>query len=137
MMISTKGRYAIRVMSDLAEHDNGEYIPLKEVADRQMISKKYLEGIMTMLSKAGLVSGLHGKGGGYRLVKKPSEYTIGSILKHTESSLAPVACLKCSPVECERAGECRTLPMWTKLDKLIDDFFEGITLEDIIDGNVR
>ena len=93
--------------------------------------------LMTMLSKAGLVSGLHGKGGGYRLVKKPSEYTIGSILKHTESSLAPVACLKCSPVECERAGECRTLPMWTKLDKLIDDFFEGITLEDIIDGNVR
>ena len=103
MMISTKGRYALRMMIDLAEHNNGEYIPLKDMAERQEISKKYLESIMTMMSKSGLVSGLHGKGGGYRLTRSPAEYTVADILRVTEKTLAPVECLSCSPNTCSRA----------------------------------
>ena len=134
-MISTRGRYALRVMIDLAEHENGEYIPLKEVAARQEISQKYTEGIMVTLSKAGLVDGAHGKGGGYRLVKSPDEYRIGDILRVTEGSLSPVACLEEGAPPCSRAENCRTLDMWTRLDRLINDFFNGITVADLMRGD--
>ena len=132
MMISTRGRYALRVMIDLAEHNNGEYTPLKEVAERQEISQKYMEGIMASLSKAGFVEGAHGKGGGYRLSRTPDDYPVGDILRLTEGSLAPVACLEVDAKPCERAAECRTLKMWTKLDKLINDFFDGVTIADLM-----
>lgn len=135
MMISTKGRYALRIMLDLAERNTGEYIPLMEIAKRQEISEKYLESIVSILSKNGFVTALRGKGGGYRLARDPDTYTVGSILKLTEGSLAPVSCLDGDNNLCERAGECRTLPMWNKLDKLIDDFVEGITLEDLLRGD--
>ncbi len=128
MMVSTKGRYALRVMIDLAEHNTGEYIPLSGIAQRQDISAKYLESIISVLSREGFVHGLRGKGGGYKLTRQPENYTVGSILKLTEGTLAPVACLDDGALPCERAAECRTLPMWQQLDKLIDDFFEGITL---------
>lgn len=131
-MISTRGRYAIRVMVDLAEHADGGYTPLKEVAARQEISQKYLEAIMTSLSKAGLVEGAHGKGGGYRLCRPPEDYRISDILKHTEGSMAPVACLEQGAKPCPRAADCRTLPMWKKLDRLLGDFFHGITVADLM-----
>lgn len=136
MKISTRGRYAIRVMLDLAEHNNGEYIPLMDIAKRQEISEKYLESIVSALSKNKLVAALRGKGGGYRLAKAPEEYTIGSILKVAEGSLAPIACLEDEPNQCERAGECRTLKMWQDLYKLIDNYFENITLQDLLEQNV-
>lgn len=132
MMISTKGRYALRVMIDLAEHNSGEYIVLMDIAKRQGISEKYLEGIIAILSKNGLVSALRGRGGGYKLARAPETYTVGSILKATEGSLAPVACLDAETNTCERSTECRTLPMWVKLDQVINDFFEGITLTDLM-----
>ena len=132
MLISTKGRYALRVLIDLAEHGGGEYIPLKDVAQRQQISLKYLEGIMTTLSKAGMVDGLHGKGGGYRLCKPPEQYPIGDILKLTEGTLAPIACLDEGAAECERRAACKTLPMWKKLDSLLNDFFYSWTLKDLL-----
>lgn len=131
MMISTKGRYALRVMIDLAEHNPDTYTPLKDIAKRQNISEKYLEIIIKVLSQARFVYGLRGKGGGYRLARHPRTYTVGSILKLTEGSLAPVACLECSPNTCERAQTCKTLPMWQKLDQMIDEYFEGITLADL------
>lgn len=134
MLISTKGRYALRVMIDLAEHNNGEYLPLKEIADRQNISEKYLESIISVLSKAHFLDGLRGKGGGYKLVQQPEKYTVGSILKLTEGSLAPVSCLTDNANTCERASECKTLPMWSKLNTLINDFFEGITLADFMNN---
>ena len=133
MMVSSRGRYALRVMADLAENEkNGAFIPLKEIAEREELSLKYLESIMTTLSKAGLVEGAHGKGGGYRLKRKPEEYRVSEILKLTEGSLAPVSCVEggCDP--CENAGSCRTRAMWTKLDKLINDFFDGITIADLM-----
>lgn len=108
MKISTRGRYAIRVMLDLAEHNTGEYIPLMDIAKRQEISEKYLEAIVASLSKNGFVRSLRGKGGGYQLLKDPSEYTIGSILRLTEGSLAPVACLEHDPNQCERIAVCKT-----------------------------
>lgn len=132
MKISTKGRYALRVMIDLAENYTGDYIPLKDIAKRQDISEKYSENIISLLTKSGLVVGLRGKGGGYKLTKDPLEYTVGSILKTTEGSLAPVACLESPHNTCERAESCKTLPMWEGLYKLIDDYFEGITLSDLI-----
>lgn len=131
MLISTKGRYALRVMVDLAEHNTGEYIPLKEIAKRQEISEKYLESIIAALAKAEYVTGLRGKGGGYKLTRGPEQYTAGGILKITEGSLAPVSCLETSPNCCEKAGECKTLPVWTGLFKLIDDYLEGITLDEL------
>lgn len=131
MLISTKGRYALRVMIDLAEHNNGEYIALKEIAARQGISEKYLESIISVLTKAEFLIGHRGKGGGYKLTKQPEQYTVASILKLTEDSLAPVSCLNQNPVVCERVAECRTLPMWKKLDKIIDDFFESYTIADL------
>ena len=131
MMISTKGRYALRVMIDLAEHDRLTFIPLKDIAKRQGISEKYLESIVKILTQAGILEGVRGKGGGYRLTQEPEHYTVGSILKLTEVSLAPVDCLRCEPNVCPRTSECRTLPMWQDLYKLIDDFFEGITVADL------
>ena len=131
MMVSTKGRYALRVMIDLAEINKGEYIPLKDIAKRQDISQKYLESIMVILSKAGLVDGRHGKGGGYKLNRTADEYTVGEILRLTENGLVPVSCLKEERNTCERIAECRTLPMWESLNKLINDFFDDITLADL------
>lgn len=131
MKISTKGRYAVRVMTDLAEHIGGGYIPLKEIAERHEISQKYLEGIMTDLSKKGLVDALHGKGGGYKLVKNAEDYTVKEILLCTEGSLTTVACLEEGASPCSRAAECRTLSLWKNLDKLVNDYFEGITIADL------
>ncbi|MCI5594246.1 MAG: RrF2 family transcriptional regulator [Clostridia bacterium] len=137
MMISTKGRYALRVMIDLAEHCNGEYIPMKDVVKRQQVSQKYVERIMTMLSKANFVEAVHGKGGGYRLNRSPDEYIVGDILRLTEGSLAPVACLDCDAEECERADQCRTLPMWKELNNRITDFFDGITIADLMKKDIE
>ena len=137
MMISTKGRYALRVMIDLAEHCNGEYIPMKDVVKRQQVSQKYVERIMTMLSKANFVEAVHGKGGGYRLNRSPDEYIVGDILRLTEGSLAPVACLDCDAEECERADQCRTLPMWKELNNRITDFFDGITIANLMKKDIE
>ncbi|MDY5700063.1 MAG: RrF2 family transcriptional regulator [Lachnospiraceae bacterium] len=135
MMISTRGRYALRVMIDLAEHTGGEYVPLKDVADRQNISRKYLESIMTVLSKNDMVEGQHGKGGGYRLIRQPEDYRVGDILRLTENSLAPVSCLEEGANPCERAAECKTLPMWSRLFHMINDYFDGITIADLAGGD--
>ncbi len=132
MMISTKGRYALRVMIDLAEHQTGSYIPLKEIAERQEISEKYLEAILKVLVRAKLLTGLRGKGGGYRLNCSPQTCTVGSILRLTEGSLAPVSCLEPDAAICPRIAACRTLPMWQKLDHIIQDFFDGITIADLM-----
>ena len=132
MIVSTKGRYALRVMVRFAQSEPGEYIPLKEIAEKEEISQKYLESIMTILSKAGLVDAVHGKGGGYRLNRTPEHYTVGSILKLTEGSLASTGCTSQGPAACGRASCCEALPMWEKLDKMINDFFEGITIADLL-----
>ena len=132
MMVSTKGRYALRVMIDLAEHDNGEYVVLMDIAERQELSEKYLEGILASLSRAGFVQALRGRGGGYKLSRPPETYTVGSILKLTSGSVAPVSCLDGEENSCQRAEKCNTLPMWTKLNELINDFFESITLADLM-----
>ena len=132
MIVSTKGRYALRVMVYFMLHGDGEYIPLKEIAEAEGISQKYLEAIMTTLSKAGFVDAAHGKGGGYRLNRKPEEYTVGSILKLTEGSLNTVSCTSQGPGACNRATCCHTLPRWEKLDARVDNFFEGITLKDLL-----
>ena len=134
MIVSTKGRYALRVMVRFALRSTGEYIPLKEIAESEGISQKYLESIMTTLSKAGFVDAVHGKGGGYRLNRPAKEYTVGSILKLTEGSLAAVSCTAQGPSACSRTTCCQTKPMWEKLDKMIDEFFEGITLADLLEG---
>ena len=136
MMVSSRGRYALRVMADLAENEkNGAFIPLKEIAEREELSLKYLESIMTTLSKAGLVEGAHGKGGGYRLKRKPEEYRVGEILRCVEDNLAPVSCIKAGSVECDRAGECITVPMWMELDEIINAYLDGITLQDLLTGD--
>lgn len=132
MKISTKGRYALRVMIDLAEHNSGSYIPLKDIVTRQEISQKYLEGIMTDLSKAGMLDGQHGKGGGYKLNRSPDNITVGEVLRIAEGDLAPIACLGENADPCSRAAECRTLPMWEKLYTMIRDYFDGITLADLM-----
>lgn len=132
MKISTRGRYALRVMIDLAEHSKDSYIPLKDIVARQEISQKYLEGIMTDLSKAGMLDGLHGKGGGYKLNRSPEEISVLDILLTTEGDLAPISCLDAAAAPCTRAAECRTLPMWEKLYDLIRDYFRGITLADLM-----
>ena len=132
MMISTKGRYALRVMIDLAEHQTEGYIPRKEIAQRQEISEKYLESILKILVQKKFLTGLRGKGGGYRLTRDPEMYTVGSILRLTEGTLAPVACLENDAPPCERVGECRTLPLWQGLFKLINDYFDGTTIADLM-----
>ena len=131
-MISTRGRYAIRVMIDLAENDNGNYIPLKDIASRQGLSKKYLEIIVKDLVSGGLLTGASGKGGGYKLCRKPEEYSVGEILELMEGSLATVACLADGAVPCPRAAECETLPLWAEYDKMTHDFFYGKHLSDLI-----
>ena len=134
MMVSTKGRYALRVMLDLVENQTDGYIPLRDIAKRQEISEKYLETILPTLIKNNFLEGLRGKGGGYRLVREPESYSVGSILKLLENSLAPVSCLDCEQNQCSRAADCKTLPMWEKLHKMVDDYFEGITLADLCRG---
>lgn len=132
MIVSTKGRYALRVMIDLAEQHKQERVPLKEIAERQEISQKYIEAIMTILSKNGFVDAVHGKGGGYRLNKAPEDYKVGDILRLTEGSLSPVACLEKGAEVCPRKDNCRTLPLWTKLDELVENFLDSVTLADLI-----
>mgnify|MGYP003295155092 FL=1 len=135
MIVSTKGRYALRVMVHFALKGAEDFIPLKEIAESENISQKYLESIMTVLSKAGFVDAVHGKGGGYRLNRSPDKYTVGSILKLTEGSLAAVSCTSQGPSACGRSACCQTKPMWEKLDSMIDEFFEGITLADLLENN--
>ncbi len=132
MIVSTKGRYALRVMIDLAEHQNDAYIPMKDVANRQHISLKYIEKIMPVLSKNYLVEGVHGKGGGYRLTREPKDYTVGEILRLTEGDMAPVACLECGAAPCAKTADCRTLPMWTEFYRLTNEYFDGITIADLM-----
>lgn len=136
MMISTRGRYALRVMIDLAENWNGSYIPMKDVANRQNISLKYIERIVPVLTKNQLVEGQHGKGGGYRLCRRPEEYKVGDILRLTEGSLSPVSCSECEGSSCERAEHCRTLPMWKQATILINEYFDAITIADLMISNV-
>lgn len=131
-MISTRGRYAIRVLIDLAEHQSEKFIPMKEVAQRQGISLKYLERIMPILIKEKLVDGVPGKGGGYRLNRGPEEYTVGNILRLTETRFAPVACLGRDAELCSRAAECKTLPMWKKYYEITNQYFDGITIADLV-----
>ncbi len=132
MKISTKGRYALRLMLDLAMQDNGEYIPLKQVGARQDVSLKYLEQIINTLVKAGYVKGVRGSRGGYKLASPPESYTVGMILRLTEGNLAPVACLEDEVNTCPRCGECMTLPVWKKLGDAINQVVDNITLADII-----
>lgn len=132
MLISTKGRYALRVMVDLAEHPNEGFIPLKVIANRQEISEKYLENIIKLLVRARFLNGLRGKGGGYRLTRTPEEYTVGAILQLTEDSLAPVVCLEEDAAVCSRMADCRTLSLWQGLDKVIREYLNGITLADLM-----
>ena len=135
MLISTKGRYALRVMIDLAEHQSEDYVPLKEIAQRQELSEKYLESIIKLLVKANLLRGLRGKGGGYKLTKSPDLYTVGSILRLTEESLAPVSCLDQDAGSCPRMGECRTLPLWKGLDEVINNYLDSVTLADLVQSD--
>ena len=136
MLVSTRGRYALRVLLDLAEHYSGNYIPMKDVANRQELSLKYIEKIMPLLTKDALVEGVHGKGGGYRLTRPPGDYRVGDILRLTDGDLAPVACLGCDAKPCERAAGCRTLPMWSNFYKMVNNYFDGITLADLMNADV-
>lgn len=132
-MISTRGRYAIRVMIDLAEHDEGKFIPLKDIAERQQISKKYLEIIVKDMVAGGILLGASGKGGGYKLCRKPEEYTLGEIIELMEGTLSPVACISAEgTVDCPRKAGCRTLPIWTEFDTLVHDFFYSKKLSDLL-----
>ena len=133
MLISTKGRYALRVMIDLAEHQTDDFISLRGIAQRQEISEKYLESIIRMLVKARVLESLRGKGGGYKLKKAPEQYTVGSILRLIEESLAPVSCLEEGSDTCPKAGKCRTLPLWQGLDKVINEYLEGVTIADLME----
>mgnify|MGYP000087729514 CR=1 FL=1 len=132
MLISTKGRYALRVMIDLAAHNDGSFVPLAEIAERQGISEKYLESIVKTLVKVGVLEGTHGKGGGYRLCKSPDQFTTGQILRLMEGSLAPVACLEAGSSPCDRAGECRTLSLWAGLNDVINKYLDQYTLADLL-----
>ena len=131
-MISTKGRYALRIMLDLAEHADEGCIPLKDIAERQQISKKYLEIIARELVDGRLISGVSGKGGGYRLLREPSDYSVGEILELMEGSLATVACLACDAEACPRADSCQTLPMWSEFDRMTHDYFYSKKLTDLM-----
>lgn len=135
-MISTKGRYAIRFMIDLSEQGADKPVPLEDTAARQGISKKYLEIVVKTLVKGKMVSGVSGKGGGYKLTRKPEEYTVGEILELSEGTLATVACLGKGAAPCPRENACKTLPMWKKFDGLVHDFFYNITIADLVNGNV-
>lgn len=132
MMISTKGRYALRVMLDLASQPAEEYISLKAISDRQEVSMKYLEAIVANLSKAGMLASLRGKSGGYRLNKDASAYSVGDVLRAAEGELNTVNCLEESKGGCDRAGECLTLPLWQKLDQIVADYLDSVTLRDLL-----
>lgn len=131
MLVSTKGRYALRVMIELAERRGEGYVPLSVIAESQGISEKYLESIIVILSKAGFVDGLRGKGGGYKLARDAADYTVGSILRTVEGPLVPVNCLKSDTNSCERSEYCKTLPMWTELDGIINDYLDSVKLSDL------
>ena len=133
MKISTKGRYALRLMIDLAKNYDGKYITLKEVSKRQDISIKYLEQITTQLCKVGYLNSVRGPKGGYKLAKEPREYTAGDILRVTEGSLAPIACLEAEENSCSRNGSCATLPFWKGLYNVIENYVNNVTLEDLLD----
>jgi Rrf2 family protein len=137
MMVSTRGRYALRVMIELAEHGDGGYIPMKEIAEKQGISLKYLERIVPVLVKNDLLEGIQGKSGGYRLTRASEDYKVGEILRLTEGDLAPVSCLECGAERCEHTDNCRTLPMWNNLHDLINDYLDSITLADLVEGNIK
>ena len=133
MKISTKGRYALRMLLDLAEHESGGYIALKDIAERQNISKKYLEQIIPIFNKSDILKTTRGSQGGYMLAKSPEKYTVGEILRLTEGSLSPVDCVDQDPIDCERSGECATLPVWQGLARVINEYLDSITLQDILD----
>ena len=133
MRISTKGRYALRMMLDLAEHQNDGYIALKDIAERQDISKKYLEQIVPVLNRSGFLLTTRGFQGGYRLAEAPSKYTVKDILELTEGSLCPVACIDSDPMGCERSATCPTLPLWQGLNRVISDYLSSVTLQDLLD----
>ncbi|MCF2668356.1 RrF2 family transcriptional regulator [Faecalicatena contorta] len=133
MKISTKGRYALRIMIDLARHDEGSYIRLKDIAERQNITLKYMEQIMPLLTKAGYVRSYRGNNGGYMLARKPEEYTVGDILRTTEGSMAPIACIEDRPNRCPRCEECTTLPFWEGLWKVINEYTDRYTLADLME----
>ena len=137
MIISTRGRYALRVMIELAERADRGYIPMKEIAEKQGISLKYLERIVPVLVKNGLLEGVHGKCGGYRLTKEPKAYKVGEILRLTEGDLAPVSCLECGAERCEHMSDCRTLPLWNNLHDLINDYLDSVTLSDLVARNIH
>lgn len=132
MLISTRGRYALRVLIDLAEHRNGGYTAMKEVAARQEISLKYLERILPALAKNGMIEGITGKGGGYRLTKAPEDYRVGDILRLTEGDLAPVACMECGAEPCGRQADCRTRGLWHGLHDLLNNYFDNVTIADLM-----
>ena len=136
MLVSTKGRYALRVMIALAESGPEHFAPLKEIAAEEGISEKYLESILVLLTKVGILEGLRGKGGGYKIAVPPEELTVGSILKVVEGGLAPVSCLEENFRKCDKMGSCKTRPMWEKLNGIIDGFFESITLDELVKGNL-
>ena len=133
MKISTKGRYAIRLLVDLAEHQDNGYVSLKDIAARQEISKKYLEQIVSILNRPDILRTSHGQNGGYRLAKSASTYTVGDILRITEGGLGPVACIEDEINQCERAKNCATLSIWTELYRIICEYLDSITIQDILD----
>lgn len=137
MKISTKGRYAIRFLLDLAENQDDGYVSVRDISARQNISRKYLEQILPLLSGAGILKASRGANGGYRLLKTPKDYKIGSILRITERNLAPVSCLETDVIDCDRAESCQTLPMWKGLYKIITSYLDAITLQDLIDGKAE
>lgn len=134
MNVTSKGRYALRVMLDLAQHREEGYISLKTIAERQGYSMKYLEMIVGSLKRAGLVASTRGKEGGYQLIRDPEDYTIGEILRCIEDNLAPVACIKAGDICCEHAGECMTVPMWKELDDITNAYLDGVSLQDLLTG---
>ncbi|MCL2044465.1 MAG: Rrf2 family transcriptional regulator [Treponema sp.] len=134
MKISTKGRYTLRMLLDLAEHKNEGFISLKDISERQNISKKYLEQLVTLLSRPEILRTNRGNKGGYMLAKEPSQYTVGQILRITEGGLTPVSCMEDTPNRCERRGYCKTLPIWQELEKIINNYLDSITLEDALDN---
>ena len=136
MLISTKGRYALRVMADLARNGGEEYVVLMDIAQRQNISEKYLEGIVAALSRSGFLLTQRGRGGGYQLARRPEEYAVGDILRAAEGSLAPVSCVKSGDAECPNADTCLTLPLWKELDRVMNDYLDSVTLSDLINGNI-
>lgn len=137
MKVSTKGRYALRIMVDLATNDNGEYIRLKDIAERQAITLKYMEQIMPLLTRAGYVKSYRGNNGGYMLARKPEEYTAGEILRTAEGSLSPIACIEDTPNRCPRKEQCATLSFWEGMGKVINEYVDGITLANLIKNDIE